>query len=170
MSTEPESLITGPKPGLRAWKKGQSGNPHGRRAEGLATAERLRNALVNELPAILEVVVKNAKAGDLNAGRTILERVLAPLKAIEVPAYLTDVSGTLSEQGQGVLQSMAQGLLTPPPWTEERTEATEASILFNCPAHGIQRAKGAVIIQALPGDLALYVEAKPVDPGSGTES
>ena len=79
MSTEPESLSTEPaRAGLRPWKKGQSGNPNGRRAKGLATAERLRNALVNELPAILEVVVKNAKAGDLNAARTILERVLAP--------------------------------------------------------------------------------------------
>ena len=99
--------------GLRPWKKGQSGNPHGRRAKGLATAERLRNALVQDLPAILEVVVKNAKAGDITAAKTILERVLPPLKAIEMPAALDGLTGTLSDQGQGILRAMAAGVIAP---------------------------------------------------------
>jgi len=86
MSTEGASDITEPNmSGFRPWPKGKSGNPHGRRAKGFATAERLRNALVKELPAILEVIVKNAKAGDLDAAKTILERVLPPLKATEMP-------------------------------------------------------------------------------------
>jgi hypothetical protein len=99
--------------GLRPWRKGVSGNPRGRRAKGLATAERLRNALVKDLPAILETVVKNAIAGDITAAKTILERVLPPLKAIEVPAYLHELTGTLSEQGQQILQAMAAGSLAP---------------------------------------------------------
>ena len=95
--------------GLRPWKKGQSGNPHGRRAKGLATAERLRNALVKDLPGILETIVKAAKGGDIQAGRTILERVLPPLKAIEVPVQLEALTGTLSDQGQTILRAMGEG-------------------------------------------------------------
>src|ERR1700722_8064187 len=99
--------------GLRPWRKGQSGNPHGRRAKGLATAERLRNALVKDLPGILEGVVKAAKGGDMAAARTILDRVLPPLKAIEIPAFLAPLEGSLAEQGQKVLCAMASGALAP---------------------------------------------------------
>ena len=114
MDNKLEARNTAPNTsGLRPWRKGQSGNPNGRRARGLATAERLRNALVDELPAILEVIVKNAKAGDLNAAKTILERVLAPLKSVEAPAYIDPLDGTLSEQGQVILQSMTVGSLAP---------------------------------------------------------
>jgi hypothetical protein len=114
VSTEAQSHNSEPNTsGLRPWRKGQSGNPHGRRAKGLATAERLRNALVQDLPAILEVVVKNAKGGDITAAKTILERVLPPLKAIETPATFEGLTGTLSDQGQGILQAMAAGVIAP---------------------------------------------------------
>jgi hypothetical protein len=101
------------KPGLRPWKKGQSGNPHGRRPKGLATVEKLRTALLDDLPAILAVIVKNAKGGDIAAARTILERILPPLKAVEVPAYFGSLTGTLSEQGAQIMQAMAAGALAP---------------------------------------------------------
>jgi hypothetical protein len=113
-STEAEPASTEPNTsGLRPWQKGQSGNPHGRRAKGLATAEKLRNALVADLPEILAVIVKNAKGGDITAAKTILERVLPPLKAVEVPAYLAELTGTLSDQGQTILRAMAAGTLSP---------------------------------------------------------
>jgi hypothetical protein len=107
MSTEPNTS------GLRPWRKGQSGNPNGRRAKGLATAERLRNALVKELPDILRTVVEAAKNGDMTAAKTILERVLPPLKAVEAPTLLEFPTDTLSNQGQAILQAMASGALSP---------------------------------------------------------
>ena len=114
MSTEADTPNIGPTiSGLRPWKKGQSGNPNGRRAKGLATAERLRNALVKDLPEILKTVVESAKKGDITAAKTILERVLPPLKAIETPAILGELTGSLSEQGQAILVAMAGGALAP---------------------------------------------------------
>jgi len=107
MSSEPNTS------GLRPCRKGESGNPHGRRAKGLATAERIRNALVKELPGILETVVKSAKGGDITAAKTILERVLPPLKAIEVPVSFGDLAGSLSQQGQTILAAAASGTLPP---------------------------------------------------------
>jgi hypothetical protein len=79
----------------------------------LATAEKLRNALVDELPGIIESVVKLAKRGDVAAAKVILERVLPPLKAIETPAAFGGLTGTLSDQGQGILQAMAAGAIAP---------------------------------------------------------
>lgn len=114
MSTESEPAGTEPKTsGLTPWRKGQSGNPNGRRAKGLATAERLRNALVKDLPAILESVVNAAKGGDMAAARTILDRVLPPLKAMEIPAFLAPLEGSLTDKGQAVLSAMAGGTLAP---------------------------------------------------------
>ena len=114
MSSDPESPSTGPNTsGLRPWRKGQSGNPNGRRAKGLATAEKLRTALVKDLPEILKVIVTSAKSGDIQAARTILERVLPPLKMVEVPVLLESFTGSLSEQGQVILRSMADGTLAP---------------------------------------------------------
>jgi hypothetical protein len=113
-NTDDETPKTEPaKSGLKPWRKGESGNPHGRRAKGLATAEKLRNALVKDLPAILEAVVTKAKAGDVVAARTILERVLAPLKPIEPTVVMGSMTGTLAEQGQTILAAMAAGLLAP---------------------------------------------------------
>lgn len=93
--------------------KGASGNPGGRKPRGLATVEKLRTALAEELPNILETVVKDAKAGDVAACRLILDRVLPPLKAAEVPVKLEDISGTLTEQGAAILQAMASADLSP---------------------------------------------------------
>jgi hypothetical protein len=114
MSTDETESIGGRNvAGLRPWRKGQSGNPLGRRAKGLATAERLRNALVEDLPDILKSVVDAAKDGDMQAARTILERVLPPLRPIEVPAIIGSFTGTLTEQGHQILCAMASGTLSP---------------------------------------------------------
>jgi hypothetical protein len=101
------------RPSCGPGRKSKSGNPHGRRAKGLATAERLRNALVKDLPAILDTVVKNAKAGDIGAAKTILERVLPPLKAVEASEIVDELVGALTEQGVAILRTMAEGKLAP---------------------------------------------------------
>jgi len=114
MSIEPETESCEPaKPGLRPWKPGQSGNPLGRKPKGLATVEKLRTALVKDLPAILETVVNSAKGGDIGAAKVILERVLPPLRAIEVPAFVGGLQGTLAQQGVIILQAMATGAVAP---------------------------------------------------------
>ncbi len=93
--------------------KGTSGNPRGRRPRGLATVEKLRTSLADELPAIIQSLVKKAKEGDISACKLILERVLPPLKVAELPVALGELGGTRTEQGQAILHEMAAGMLTP---------------------------------------------------------
>jgi hypothetical protein len=113
-NTEDKPTNTPPaKSGLRPWPKGKSGNPNGRRAKGLATVEKLRAALVKDLPEVIKAVVDRAKTGDAQAARTILERVLPPLKPIEPPVILGAITGTLTEQSQTILDAMTAGLLAP---------------------------------------------------------
>jgi hypothetical protein len=114
MSTESDTPSTEPATaGLRPWKKGQSGNPHGRRPAGFATVEKLRGVLAKDLPDIIKSVVAKAKEGDLGAAKLVLERVLPPVKAIDMPVLLDPLTGSLTEQGAGILRAMADGALAP---------------------------------------------------------
>ena len=54
-----------------------------------------------------------ALEGDVGAARLLLERAVAPLKAIEPVQALTLPDGTLTDQGRAVLRSVADGELAP---------------------------------------------------------
>jgi hypothetical protein len=58
--------------------------------------------------------VTAAKAGDVQAARLILERVLPPVKATEQAVELQlPADGTLTSQGRAVLSAVALGQLAP---------------------------------------------------------
>ncbi len=97
----------------KGWQQGQSGNPKGK-APGSGELQKLRASIANDVPDILAGLVIAAKAGDMQAARLILERVLPPVKAIEqaVALQLPD-GGTLTAQGRAVLSAVAGGELAP---------------------------------------------------------
>jgi hypothetical protein len=99
--------------GGRPWPKGVSGNPKGRPLRTYATAERIRAALVEELPEILAKVVSAARAGDMAAARLICDRVLPAIKPVEIPVVMSPLTGTLPEQGAALLTAMTRGEIAP---------------------------------------------------------
>lgn len=100
-----------PKPPGR-WKKGESGNPAGRKP-GTGEVARIRAAIADKVPAILESLLARALEGDTGAARLLLERAIAPLKSVEPAQVLALPNGTLTEQGRAVLASVAAGELAP---------------------------------------------------------
>ncbi len=100
-------------PAGHGWKPGQSGNPKGR-APGSGQVQMLRAALGEHLDEVLEVVVAQAQAGDMQACRLILDRVLPALRPAEQPVALEmPKDGTLTQQAQAVLTAAADGSLGP---------------------------------------------------------
>lgn len=97
----------------KGWKPGQSGNPKGK-TPGSGELQKLRASIAADVPDILAGLVAAAKAGDVQAARLILERVLPPVKATEqaVELQLPD-GGTLTAQGRAVLSAVAGGELAP---------------------------------------------------------
>ena len=95
-----------------AWKPGQSGNPAGK-PSGSGELQKLRAAIGEHVPEIINQVVSAARGGDIQAARLILERVLPPVKAIEQPQAIDLPDGSLTDQGRAVLRSVAAGELAP---------------------------------------------------------
>jgi len=94
------------------WKPGQSGNPKGR-TPGQSEITKLRKNLMVDAPEILAGLVTAAKAGDTQAARLILERVLPTIKPMEQVTPLALPDGTLTEQGRAVLRAVSVGELAP---------------------------------------------------------
>lgn len=96
------------------WKSGQSGNPAGR-AAGTGALQKLRAEIAGHVPDILAGLVSAAKAGDVQAARLILERVLPALKPLEMPAVVPGIlaTGTMTAKAGAVLDAAMAGVLAP---------------------------------------------------------
>lgn len=95
------------------WIAGQSGNPKGR-TPGSGEIGRLRAAISESLPEIIQNLVVKAKEGDMQAARLLLERTLPPMKATEGMISLELPKGAgLSEQGAAIVQAVANGTIAP---------------------------------------------------------
>ena len=95
------------------FKPGQSGNPKGR-PPGSGEVGKLRASIAEHLPEIITRLVTQARAGDAQAARLLLERVLPPMKAVEQAVSLTlPPDAGLTAQGVAIVQAVADGTLAP---------------------------------------------------------
>jgi len=99
------------KPNRGRWEPGTSGNPAGR-PSGTGQIGQLRAAIGERVPAILEKLINQATSGDVGAARLLLERVLPPLKAEELPVAFELQPGTLTARSAAILQEVASGNLS----------------------------------------------------------
>lgn len=94
------------------WKKGTSGNPRGRKP-GTSEVARLRKAIAEHIPDVLQQLAAQAKAGDVAAARLLLERVLPPVRATEQAVPLDLPEQGLVAQGEAILSAAGTGTLAP---------------------------------------------------------
>lgn len=92
------------------WKPGQSGNPTGRPPRALKTA-KLRADIEKDVPAIIAKLVEQAKAGDAQSARLLLERVVPAIKPVDLPTPLELPDGTLTDQAKAVLAAAGLGAI-----------------------------------------------------------
>ncbi len=95
------------------WKVGVSGNPNGR-PPGTGEVAKLRSGIAEHIPEIIEKLVFQAKDGDTQAARLLLERVCPPLKPTEQPVALSlPDDESLTVQGRAIVEAVATGTLAP---------------------------------------------------------
>jgi hypothetical protein len=66
---------------------GQSGNPAGR-PKNKPAAETIRKRITRHLPEILEVLIREARAGDVQAAKVLLDHVGSPLSSTSSEAAI----------------------------------------------------------------------------------
>jgi hypothetical protein len=95
------------------WRRGQSGNPAGRRP-GSGQVAAIRERLAIHLPQVIDNLAQAAVAGDIQAIRLLLDRVVPPLRAEESTVSLDlPVSASHSEKAELVLAAVASGEVGP---------------------------------------------------------
>lgn len=92
--------------------KGQSGNPAGRTKGSKDKRTELRALLNPRAPELVDKAVELALAGDNQALKLCLDRLIAPLRST-TPDVSLSLEGTLPERGEKVLEAMANGELDP---------------------------------------------------------
>lgn len=88
--------------------KASPGRPHGRGA-----VAEMRDKLAQDLDKIIVVLRDQALAGDAQAIRILLDRVLPSLRPVELPTPLDLPMGNLAQQARAVVQAVADGHIAP---------------------------------------------------------
>ena len=84
------------------------------RPPGRGPVAEMRAVLATDLDKIIDTLKAQALAGDAQAIRIILDRVLPALRPVDMPTMLAlPADGTLAKQARAVVQAAADGDLAP---------------------------------------------------------
>jgi hypothetical protein len=91
--------------------KGVSGNPHGRPKSESAV---LRQSLADGAADVVKVVLEAAKAGDMQAAKMVLDRLVPPLKSASPPVTISmPANPTIHDTALAILMETIAGHLAP---------------------------------------------------------
>lgn len=91
--------------------KGNKASPG--RPPGRSKVAELRDKLAQDVDAVISIVREQALAGDPQAIRILLDRLVPSLRPVELPTPLDLPEGNLAHQAHAVVQAVANGDIAP---------------------------------------------------------
>ncbi|AGA90545.1 hypothetical protein Thimo_1773 [Thioflavicoccus mobilis 8321] len=95
---------------MARYKPGESGNPSGKPRGAVSKTTKLRRSIERDLPDILSALVAQAKEGDVQAAKLLVDRCLPALRPVDAPTPV-QLGDTLTEHGQSVMAALSTGQL-----------------------------------------------------------
>ena len=93
------------------FKPGKSGNPNGR-PKDKTPATLLRKSIAEHMPDIVLKLVEQAKEGDVQAAKVLLDRICPPLRPQAIPVNI-DIGETLTDTGDNIVNATMSGAIAP---------------------------------------------------------
>ena len=91
------------------FKAGESGNPNGRPRGVPDKRNKLRSQLESAAPDLICKAVELATAGDVAALRICLDRVLPPLRPVDMPQAVQAAGETLASLAESIVRASRRG-------------------------------------------------------------
>ncbi|WP_295446494.1 DUF5681 domain-containing protein [uncultured Thiodictyon sp.] len=93
---------------MARFQPGQSGNPAGMKPGTPNRAAKLRDAIAKDLPEIVAALVEQAKAGDVQVARLLMDRALPALRPVAAPVAVP-LGNDLTQASGAVLAALSTG-------------------------------------------------------------
>ena len=103
---------------MAKFKPGQSGNPRGKLPGTKHASTKLRDAIANDMQAIIAALVDKAKDGDTSAAALLFSRTLPPLRPQSDPPDVDLPGTTMDERAEAITAAALAGDLSPTGATE----------------------------------------------------
>ena len=99
---------------MARFKKGESGNPLGRRKGAPTKIQHLRDMITASMPEILDTLILAAKSGDVAAAKVLIDKSICSLKPqSETVVFPITSNDTLASTGQAIIDCVSRGEIAP---------------------------------------------------------
>lgn len=95
------------------FKPGQSGNPKGKPKGSKDKRTAYRELFENESEGLIQKVIDLARSGDTTCLKMCIDRIVSPYRARDQKIKLDDLTGSLTEKGEKIIEAMGQGEVSP---------------------------------------------------------
>lgn len=97
---------------MAKFQPGKSGNPGGRPRKTRSGADKIRQALLGDAPEILAALAAQAKQGDPQAAKLILDRCIPPMRPTDNPVSVPIPVANLADAAKAILLAASTGQVT----------------------------------------------------------
>lgn len=94
------------------FKKGVSGNPSGRNKGSLDWRGKLRQELEMDAPEIMRKLIAQAKGGDIQAAKIVIDKVYPNIKSESIPVSIQIKGDTITQKAETIIDHAASGELS----------------------------------------------------------